>query len=47
VEGLKLVPNSKNMAFVYAKPGADLSKYDRVYLTAPYDEARAVDNQNQ
>ena len=36
VEGLKLVPNSKNMALVYAEPGADLSQYGRVYLTEPY-----------
>jgi len=36
VEGLKLVPNTKNMALVYAEEGADLSQYDRVYLTEPY-----------
>lgn len=36
VEGLKLVPNTKNMALVYAEEGANLSQYDRVYLTAPY-----------
>lgn len=36
VEGLKLVPNTKNMALVYAEPGADLSQYSRVYLTEPY-----------
>ena len=36
VEGLKLVPNTKNIALVWAEPGADLSQYDRVYLTEPY-----------
>lgn len=36
VEGLKLVPNTKNMALVWAEPGAELSKYDRVYLVEPY-----------
>jgi hypothetical protein len=36
VEGLKLVPNTKNMALVYAEPGVDLSQYDRVYLVEPY-----------
>jgi len=36
VEGLKLVPNTKNMALVWAEPGADLSQYDRVYLVEPY-----------
>lgn len=36
VEGLKLVPNTKNIALVWAEPGADLSQYDRVYLVEPY-----------
>jgi hypothetical protein len=36
VEGLKLVPNTKNVAYVWAEPGADLSQYDRIYLTEPY-----------
>jgi len=35
VEGLKLVPNTKDIALVWAEPGADLSQYDRVYLTEP------------
>ena len=36
VEGLKLVPDTKDIAIVYAEEGADLSQYDRVYLTEPY-----------
>lgn len=36
VEGLKLVPNTKNVAYVWAEPGADLSYYDRIYITEPY-----------
>ena len=36
VEGLKRVPNPKDLAIVYAEPGADLSQYDRVYLVEPY-----------
>lgn len=36
VEGLKLVPNTKKIALVWAEPGADLSQYDRVYLVEPY-----------
>ncbi len=36
VEGLKLIPNTKNIALVWAEPGADLSQYDRIYLTEPY-----------
>lgn len=36
VEGLKLVPNTKNIALVWAEPGADLSQYDRVYLVEPF-----------
>ena len=36
VEGLKLVPDTKNIALVWAEPGADLSQYDRVYLVEPF-----------
>lgn len=36
VEGLKLVPNSKSMALVWAEPGAELTQYARVYLVEPY-----------
>ena len=36
VEGLKRVANPKDLAIVYAEPGADLSQYDRVYLVEPY-----------
>jgi hypothetical protein len=36
VEGLKLVPNTKGIALVWAEPGANLSQYDRVYLVEPY-----------
>ncbi len=36
VEGLKLVPNTKDIALVWAEPEADLSQYDRVYLVEPY-----------
>ena len=36
VEGLKLVPNTKNVALVWAEPGANLSQYERVYLVEPY-----------
>src|SRR5210317_1003063 len=36
VEGLKLVPNTNNIALVWAEPGANLSQYDRVYLVEPY-----------
>ncbi len=36
VEGLKRIENPKNLAIVYAEPGADLSQYDRVYLVEPY-----------
>jgi hypothetical protein len=35
VEGLKLVPNTKNIALVWAEEGADLSQYNRVYLAEP------------
>lgn len=36
VEGLKLVPNTKDIALVWAEPGANLSQYERVYLVEPY-----------
>lgn len=36
VEGLKRVANPKNLAVVYAEPGADLSQYNRIYLVEPY-----------
>lgn len=36
VEGLKRIENPKNLAVVYAEPGANLSQYKRVYLTEPY-----------
>ncbi|NNK98199.1 MAG: DUF3313 family protein [Xanthomonadales bacterium] len=36
VEGLKLVPNTKEIALVWAEPGADLAQYKRVYLVEPY-----------
>lgn len=36
VEGLKLVPDTKGIALVWAKPGANLSGYNRVYITEPY-----------
>ncbi|MFC1701768.1 DUF3313 family protein [Pseudomonadota bacterium] len=34
VDGLQLVKDTK-MALVYAKPGVDLSQYNRIYLTEP------------
>lgn len=36
VDGLKLVPNTKDIAVVYAEPGANLSQYNRVYLVEPF-----------
>ena len=36
VEGLKLIPDTKDIALVWAEPGADLSQYARVYITEPY-----------
>jgi hypothetical protein len=36
VEGLKRVENPENLAIVYAEPGANLSQYNRVYLTDAY-----------
>jgi hypothetical protein len=36
VEGLKLVPDTKDVALVWAEPGATLNQYNRVYLVEPY-----------
>ncbi len=36
VEGLKRVENPKDLAIVYAEPGANLSQYERIYLVEPY-----------
>jgi len=36
VEGLKRITNPKDLAIVYAEPGAHLAQYDRVYLVEPY-----------
>lgn len=36
VQGLKLVPNTKGIALVWAEPGADLLQYERIYLVEPY-----------
>lgn len=36
VEGLKLVPDTKGIALVWAEPGVDLAQYDRIYLVEPY-----------
>lgn len=36
VEGLKLIPDTKDIAYVWAEPGVDLAQYDRVYLVEPY-----------
>ena len=36
VEGLKLVPDTRDIAAVWAEPGANLSQYNRVYLVEPY-----------
>jgi hypothetical protein len=35
VEGLKLVPGTKDIAYVWAEEGADLSQYERIYLVEP------------
>ena len=35
VEGLVLVPDTKDIAFVWAEPGADLSQYSRIHLVEP------------
>lgn len=35
VEGLKRVKNPESLTVVYAEPGANLSQYNRVYLTEP------------
>jgi len=36
VEGLKRVPDTKDIAYVWAEPGADLSQYARIFLVEPY-----------
>ena len=36
VEGLKLVPDTKDIALVWAEPGANLSQYEKVFLVEPY-----------
>jgi len=35
IEGLELVPDTKQIAYVWAQPGADLSQYERVYIAEP------------
>jgi len=35
VEGLVLVPDTKEIAFVWAEPGVDLSQYNRIHLVEP------------
>ena len=36
VEGLKLIPDTKDIALVWADPDADLAQYERVYLLEPF-----------
>ena len=36
VEGLELIPDTKDIALVWADPDADLMQYKRVYLLEPY-----------
>lgn len=36
VEGLKLIPDTKDVALVWADPDADLSQYKRITLLEPY-----------
>ncbi|MFC1776997.1 DUF3313 family protein [Pseudomonadota bacterium] len=36
VEGLKRIPDTKDIAVVYAEPGATLEQYKRIYLAEPY-----------
>jgi len=36
IEGLELVPDTKDIAMVWAEPGADLSQYNRIYLAEPF-----------
>lgn len=36
VEGLELIPDTKDIALVWADPDADLKQYQRVYLLEPY-----------
>ena len=47
VEGLQLVPNTENIALVWAEPGADLSQYDRVYLVEPFVAFKKYWKRNQ
>ena len=35
VEGLVLIPDTKDIAFVWAEPGADLSQYKRIHQVEP------------
>ena len=35
VEGLVLIPDTKDIAFVWAEPGANLSQYSRIHLVEP------------
>ena len=35
VEGLKLVPDTKGIGYVWAEIGADLTQYERIYLLEP------------
>jgi hypothetical protein len=35
VEGLKLVPGTQNIAYVWAKPGANLAQYSRINMAEP------------
>jgi len=36
IEGLQRVPDTKDIAVVYAEAGADLAQYNRIYLIEPY-----------
>jgi len=47
VEGLKLVPGTKDIATVWAKPGVDLSTYKRFYIVEPYVAFRKNWQQDQ
>jgi len=35
IEGLELIENTKQIAYVWAQPGADLSQYQRVHIAEP------------
>lgn len=35
-DGLKLVPNTRDISMVWLRPGVDLSQYQSVYLVEPY-----------